>query len=220
MAKKPKTNVNTALLAAIVEATKAGGHYFVTKDEGFSLFEQKLIIVNTEVTEGDKAAAKATAAGIAMIDAPAAAPASNPAPSGFVIITDAVPPKSKRGGGRGGAPSKYPFEALEVGQSFLVGNHEVTSGDAVKSMQSSVASANNRFAQETGETKSVMRTKRGEGNKAVKNTDGTNVKEAATVAIKKQLRKFTVRPVEAGKVYGGWTAPASGALITRVAVTD
>jgi len=221
MAKKPKTtsNINMDLLSSIVAATKEGGHVFVTKDEGMPLLQQELIQVNTQITEGDKAAAKATAAGIAMIDAPAAN--SNPAPasSSFAIITDAVPPKSKRGGGRGGAPSKYPFDALEVGQSFLVKNTEVSSGDAVKSMQSSVASANTRSAQETGETKTVQRTKRGDGNKAVVDADGNKVKETVTVAVKKQLKKFTVRPVEAGKVYGGWTCDGTGALITRVAVT-
>lgn len=228
MAKKPKnqatSNVNMTLLAQIVEATKAGspGYLMVTQAEGMPLLQHnpKLIDVNTQITEGDKAAARATAEGIAMIDnAPSNA---NPAPtttsnaSSFGLITNAIPPKTKRGGGRGGAPSKYPFDQLEIGVSFFVANSDVSSGDAMKSMQSSVASANNRFSQETGETKSVERTKRGEGNKALLDASGNKVKETVTVNVKKQLRKFNARPVVQGQQYGGWTAPASGALITRV----
>lgn len=225
MAKKAKNisnpNVNMDLLKLIVEATKAGptSYHLVTQEEGLPLLKNdpQLIDVNTQITEGNKAAARATTAGIALIDAPAltAAPV---AASNFALIGNAVPPKSKRGGGRGGAPNKYPFDALEVGISFFVGNDEVASGDAVKSMQSSVASANNRYAQETGEIKQATRTKRGPGNKAVLNADGSKAKETVTVNIKKQLRKFTVRPVEAGVKYGEWEAPKSGALITRIAI--
>lgn len=226
MAKKAKNisnpNVNMDLLKLIVEATKAGptSYHLVTQEEGLPLLKNdpQLIDVNTQITEGNKAAARATAAGIALIDTPVPVDSKPVVASNFAIITNAIPPKSKRGGGRGGAPNKYPFDALEVGQSFLVANTEVNSGDATKSMQSSVASANNRYAQETGETKEAVRTKRGPGNKAVLNADGSKVKETVTVNIKKQLRKFTVRPVIEGQIYGGWTATASGALITRVAI--
>lgn len=218
MAKKPKNaNVNMEVLSRVVAKTKEGGFEFVTVEEGKPLVDAGLIQVNTQITEGNKAAAKATAEGVSMVDGVTTAPAA-PTTSSFAIITDAIPPKSKRGGGRGGAPNKYPFDALEIGQSFLVANSQVKNGDAVKSMQSSVASANARFAQETGETKSVSRTKRGEGNKAALDAAGNKIKETVTVAVKKQLRKFTVRPVVAGQVYGGWTATDSGALITRVSI--
>ena len=41
---------------------------------------------------------------------------------------------------------KYPFSQLEVGQSFFVGDDEVESGDARKTMFSAVSAAHERFS--------------------------------------------------------------------------
>ena len=87
--------------------------------------------------------------------------------------------------------------------------------DPVKTLGSTVSSANMRFAEPTGETKQVNRTKRGPGNKAVKDQNGENVRETKTVDVYKPTRKFNIRPVEAGVSYGQWVAPANGALIAR-----
>ena len=105
---------------------------------------------------------------------------------------------------------------MEVGHTFFV-SADAKHPDPVKSLGSTISSANMRYAVETGETKTVERTVRGPGNKAVKNEDGTNKRETKTVPVYKQTRKFTIRPVEGGKQYGNWTAPANGALIGRIA---
>lgn len=150
------------------------------------------------------------------------APVAQPEPgaqaasvSSYAIITStiALPPQAKRGGGSG-APSKYPFDTMEVGQSFFVPN-DADKPDAAKSLQSTIATAEMRFATKTG-TKPVTRTKRGPGNKAVVNPDGSKVKETVTVDTWAKSREYTARRVKAGVAYGSWTAPADGAVVQRV----
>ncbi len=149
------------------------------------------------------------------------ASASNIAPDGaatetFDIITGAIPPPSKRGNTGGGAPVKYPFDKLEIGASFFV-PISAKLPNPVKTLGSTVSSANMRYAEDTGQTKQVERAKR-DGKKAALDTNGNKIMETKTVPVYKFSRKFSIRPVDAGVVYGGWTAPAKGALITRVSV--
>lgn len=134
--------------------------------------------------------------------------------SSYAVITTAIalPPQAKRGGG-GGAPSKYPFDTMEVGQSFFVPN-DADKPDAAKSLQSTIATAEMRFATKTG-TKPVTRTKRGPGNKAVVE-NGVKVKETVTVDTWAKSREYTARRVKAGVAYGSWTAPADGAVVQRI----
>ena len=66
---------------------------------------------------------------------------------------------------------------MNVGQSFFVGNNEVDGGDAVKKLTSTVSNMNNKYRTEVpGQTETKTRTKRGEGNKAVKDENGNPVK--------------------------------------------
>lgn len=222
MAPKKKAStpaVNTELLNTINTANASGGVYYVSQADGKPLADAGLIEVNTAMLDGEgKAAARLTDAGRAALagnpNAPAAAAAEVKSP--FAVITGAVLPESKRGN-KAGAPTQYPFDQLEIGQSFFVPKSE-KHPDPVKTLGSTVSSANQRYAEETGQVKSVTRTKRGEKNKAVLDANGQKVKETVNVPVMKYNRKFSIRSVEAGKTYGSWTAPADGALIARVAV--
>lgn len=221
MAKGTKTvapALNLGLLATIAAATAAGGFHYVSQADGQPLVEAGLIEVNTAmVNDNGEAAARVTEAGAAKVGAGEQSPAPVQASSGFQIITGVELPKFTRKGGGGGQKAKYPFEQLEVGASFFVANTDVESGDAYKSLNASVANWNEKFKEETGETKTVTRAVRGEGRKAVKNPDGTNQMETVTVAVKRSLRKFTARAVTGGKAYGSYTAPADGVLVSRTA---
>ena len=138
---------------------------------------------------------------------------------GFALMTGVALPPSKRGTGlRGGAgaPKKYPFDDMEVGHTFFV-PVSVTHPDPVKTLGSTVSSANMRFAEDTGETKVVERSKRGPGNKLELDASGNKIIEKKEVPVYKFTRKFEIRGVEAGKEYGPWKAPSDGALIARTA---
>lgn len=200
------------LLGAIVEATKKNEVYYVTKAEAESLANDPQVIeVNQGMIKDGKAASRATAAGIEMMNVPAAPSTSE---EGFALITGAEVPKSKRGGGRGGAPSKYPFEKMEAGMSFFLPK-TAERPDPVKSLQSSIAAVNHKYSEGTGEFETVERTKRGEGNKAVKDANGNNVRETVQREKRKALRKFVVREVKAGQNYGMFKPEYDGALVTR-----
>lgn len=76
--------------------------------------------------------------------------------------------------------AKYPFERLEVGQSFFVGDDEVQSGDARKTMFGAVSSAHDKFAvvSPDGAMRTVQR--------------GPN--KGAEVPLMIKTRVFSVRP--------------------------
>jgi hypothetical protein len=134
----------------------------------------------------------------------------------YEVISNATLPESKRGNRKGaGAPAVYPFDSLEVGGTFFVPVSD-KHPNPVKTLGSTVSSANMRFAVKTGEMKTVERTMRGPGNKAVKNGNGEKVKETVEVPVYKFQRKFAIRSVEKGQTYGSWTAPENGALIGRI----
>lgn len=216
MTKKSKNKIDTALLAGIA----SGAVTHISKDDGLPLFEHnpQLIEVNTNMLDNaGNAAVRLTDAGKKMINGNDTAPVVSDAK--YAVISDAVLPASKRGGGKGGAPVVYPFDSLEIGQSFFVPVSDKHK-DPVKTLGSTVSSANMRYAIDTGETKTVTRTKRGEKNRAVVDANGEKVQETVEVPVYKYTRRFSIRPVEAGKTYGNWIAPANGALIARVELKD
>lgn len=216
--KKSASTINKQLLTKIVEATEGNNHVMITQEEGVPLLNHvpALIIVNTDIVEGDKAAARATAEGIAMIkgEKPAAMTAEA---SGFEILKGVELPASRRGQGlRGGRTNKYPFDKMGVGDSFFVPASEEMP-NPLKTLGSTVSSANMRYAIETGETKEAVRTKRGADRKAMIGADGKKVKETVTLPVYKFERKFEIRGVKSGVKYGNWTATADGVLIARSA---
>ena len=217
MAKKAKNKVDTGLLAGIA----SGAVTHISKDDGLPLLEHnpQLIEVNTNMLDdAGNAAVRLTEAGKKMINGNDTSPVEAKA-SPYAVISGAVLPASKRGGGKGGAPVVYPFDSLEIGESFFVPVSDKHK-DPVKTLGSTVSSVNMRYAIDTGETKTVTRTKRGEKNRAVVDENGEKVKETVEVPVYKYTRRFSIRPVEAGKTYGNWVAPANGALIARVNLKD
>lgn len=218
MAKKTKVveNVSAGVNVALLKAIASGSVTHISQEDGLPLLNANppLIEVNTNDIVDGQAAVRLTQEGITMIGGQVA---SNPVASvsnGYSIISNAALPAAKRGG-RGGAPVQYPFDALEVNQSFFV-PVSAKHPNPVKTLGSTVSSANMRYSVETGEMKTVERTKRGEKNKALVDAQGNKLKEMVTVAVRKQTRKFAIRPVKAGVTYGDWTADQDGALIARI----
>lgn len=216
--------IDTALLSRIVAATAAGQLIYLTKAEATPLIEAKLIEVNTDLldpNDNTKAATRALPAAQEYLNKQSAGNAdqSSGAPEGskYALITNAaLPEPKKRGNSAGaGAPTKYPFADMQVGQSFFSADSEHKNGDAVKALGSTVSSQNRKYAEETGETKTVTRAVRDEKNKAKLDENGKKITETVTLPVLKYNRKFTIRPVIGGQKYGEWTAPENGALIAR-----
>jgi hypothetical protein len=214
--------INVDLLRAIGNATAVGTVVYVTAEDGLPLLrhDPSLIVVNREdvdPSDSNKVGAKITEAGVKFLNT---SEPTKPATSTYAVSTGLVLPKVKRGGGGGGgAPTKYPFETMDVGAFFFVPNSDVKGGDALKTLGSAVGSANQRYAEDIpGTEHQVERAKRGADHKTVKDAAGNNVMETVTRLKKKQLRKFAIRGVEAGKQYGDFVAPANGAVVMRVAV--
>lgn len=215
---KNDNKLNKTVIAALKKINETGR---VTQDVGKPLIEMGLIEVNIQdIDENGAALARLTQKGIDGMGTNNKNANANAAPasaSKFALIDNAKLPESKRGFGRTAGVSKYPFAEMNVGQSFFVGNNEVDGGNAVKKLTSTVSNMNNKYRTEVpGQTETKTRTKRGEGNKAVKDENGNPVKETVTVPVYTQDRKFSIRPVKGGETYGGWQAPADGALIARV----
>lgn len=185
-----------------------------------------LIEVNTGIVDpndGTKVACRATPAAKDWLAANAGNGAAKPveAHSGskIALITGAVlPPAKKRGNTSGsGAPSKYPFADMELNAMFFSPNSDHKKNDAVKGLSSTVSAQNDKYSEPTGEKKTVTRAVRDKQTKKAQiGPDGKKVTETIELDVKRYTRKFTIRPVEGGKNYGSWTAPADGALIARI----
>jgi hypothetical protein len=219
------SNVDLVKLKSIVDATKAGTNVYVGQVVGQPMVAANLIEVNPAVTNP----ADPTEVLCRSTDAADAYLASNQngttdgavaSTSKYEIITNAaLPPARKRGNtaGGGGAPSKYPFADLPVNGTFFSANTEHKNGDAVKALGSTVSMHNDKYAEPTGEMKTVTRAVRDKQTKKAQiGPDGKKVTETVQLPVKKYNRKFTIRPVKAGEQYGSWTAPADGALIGRI----
>jgi hypothetical protein len=218
MAKKAKvtSDVNMDTLNAIKAAMDSNTVYYISQTDGLPLLNHNppLIEVNTSMVQSDgKAACRLTTEGVKMVNnTQAEAPASNP----YEITSGVVLAPRKRGNFKGGAPTQYPFDKLEIGQGFFV-PVSTKHKNPVKTLGSTVSSANMRYAQKTGETKQVERAVRDkQTKKAIKNGNGEVVRETVTVPIYKLTRKFMIGPVEKGKNYGTFVAPDNGAYIMRV----
>jgi len=151
-----------------------------------------VVINNQSETEGNSnmntatALATTTAAALAVVA------------SAFAIDNDIPPPSGskRRVGGE-----KYPFDALQPGQSFFVPATEENPNPA-KSLASTVSSATARYAVQVGnETEEITRTKykTDEAGKRIKGADGAYIKdgeEVVTVPKMQNTRVFMVRPVD------------------------
>lgn len=208
--------LNKTVLAALMAIQTSGR---VTSEVGKPLLEQGLIEVNTADIVDGMAAARLTQKAIDSLPKAKAAPSASQAASSFEIITNAVPPESRKGKGREAGPSKYPFDSLQLNQSFFVANTE-DMPNAVKTLQSALSNAMNKHrvaVMENGQPKTEMvtRTKRGADHKAMVDAEGKKVKETVSVPVYNYPVKFIIRAVKAQQACGEWVAPADGALITR-----
>lgn len=138
--------IDAAVLAVVVEGTNGpSGMAYIDPAQASVLAAQGLIVVNTTLLDeagniASRANFPAAAAYLASLDAadapasdaatawsqqstpqPGASAATSPAPAlvnGFAIDDDVVAPKVKRD--MSNSVPKYPFDALQVGQSFHV----------------------------------------------------------------------------------------------------
>lgn len=159
MAKMSKANL--ALLGTIVAAmaVEATPYAMLTEADIAALLKEGLVEINPDIRDGDKVAVRATEKGIALNNEqpPANAPTTVTS-SAFSLIDGAVLPA-----GRGGRNANvYPFDAMNVGQSFFVGATEAKPNPA-KSLASTVSSASKRLTPKKFSVKSV------EGGKAYGN---------------------------------------------------
>lgn len=209
--------MNIEKLKQIVANDASGTPSYISAADGKPLVDAGLIEVNTAITnpaDASEVACRSTDAGKAKASA-GDAPKAN---SHAIIVTGAVLPAAKRRGNQSGsgAPTKYPFADLEVGGMFFSPNSDHAKGDAVKALGSTVSAQNDKYAEPTGETKTVTRAVRDkQTKKAVLNDDGSKQTETVELPVKKYNRKFTIRPVVGGQTYGSWVAPADGALVAR-----
>lgn len=195
------------LLNAIAVAMASDPFYaLATEKEAKELIDGNLAEFNPDIRDGDKIAIRLTDEGLKMADTNktdnTADTGTTAAASNFAIIDNAKLPSAARGGRNGPV---YPFDDLNVGQSFFV-PATADKPEPAKSIASTATSAAKRFAE------------------PVKNPDGSPVMEEYTVRGETKTReklnytrRFAVKSVEKGKTYGEWTAPENGALVQRVA---
>ena len=203
---------SVSLLATIATAMAAEPFYaLATEKEAKELIDGKLAEFNPDIRDGDKIAIRLTDEGLKANsemntsttgnDANANTGNAPAAASSFAIIDGAALPSAARGGRNGPV---YPFDDLNVGQSFFV-PATADKPEPAKSIASTATSAAKRFAT------------------PVKNPDGSAVMETYKVrGVEKTrekfeyTRQFAVKSVEKGKTYGSWVAPENGALVQRV----
>jgi hypothetical protein len=217
---EPADNNNIVNLQLLSEIALGKVRYVAKTPDAEVLLLHNPPLIEINIHEPDpsdksKVACRVTTAGAALLTAnqnPVIEKVENK--MSYEIIDDAELPPIKRGGGGGGAPTKYPFDQLEVGKSFFV-PATAKLPNPLKTLGSTISSANHRYAKVTGE-KVVERSKRGARNKLVLDANGNKIMETKTVPTYEFTRKFTIRGVKAGVEYGKWVAPADGALIARV----
>lgn len=206
--------MNIERLKQIVENDKTGVISYISAGDGKPLLDAGLIEVNNAITnpaDASEVACRATDAGKAK--------AAEGSGSKYQIMTNVqLPPARKRGNTSGsGAPTKYPFADLPVGGTFFSANSEHAKGDAVKALGSTVSAQNDKYSEETSQTKTITRAVRDkQTKKAIIGEDGKKVMETVELPVKKYNRKFTIRPVAKGQKLGDWTAPEDGALVGRI----
>ena len=192
-----KTAATAVAVIGLAEIVAAGANgMFVPESVYAPLVEAGLVEINPAMTDDNGyVATRATQAGIESLDSGAivtdnatseatsvtAATGETQKVKTMFQIEDNVPVPAISGRGRGG--NVYPFDQLEVGQSFFVANDE-SKPNAAKSLASTVSSAIARYAvpAEDGSTK-------------------TN-KKGEVVPVMVETRKFVVRSVEENGVKG------------------
>ena len=172
---------NFESLKATIEAS-AEGFIFAQVVDVNPFINEGLVEVNEAITDENGAVAvrlstvaETQAEGVAAVAAVAETKAKPVVKSSFALEDDVPMPKFKRA--TGGA--LYPFEEMQIGQSFFVPNTD-DKPDAAKSLGSTVSSATARYSIEDPSGATT-----------------TNLK-GETVPVMIEQRKFVVRKVEGG----------------------
>lgn len=208
MAKRTPINARGAELMAMIASAGETG-LMLTQAEGLDLINSGFAVVDTSVTDGDTAKVTLTEAGEASLSG------SGNTATAYEIEDNVELPTTKVRRGRTGG---YPFENLEVGQSFHVAAKAGETIEAVAArLQSSVSGARTRFASDTGEMETVTQKTyaKGEDGKFLKDAEGKRV-IASTAEVERAkvtfTRDFKVRAVSATE-----DAKGAGARVWRIA---
>lgn len=191
--KTAEATIDFALLKQIHDATMNAsgngmGFMYTSLTQNAALVAAGLVEVNNELTDdkgnvatrttlkGKEEMEKQTATTeTTTTNAPAAAPVAS---NGFKIVSNVPLPTSKRGSA---GDKKYPFDALQVGQSFFV--PATPDFDPIKKLGSTVSSATARYAVEIpGQTRTA--------------------RNGEVVPATRQTRRFVMRKVADGEAYG------------------
>lgn len=165
-----------AMMPEIVTATNADSFIYAEPFDVAYLIELGYIEQNSTLIEGNKLATRATELGIEFVlkdvqkQPEVAETKKEKVIMSFEIESDVPLPVAKRGGTR---TSAYPFDKLEVGQSFFVAPSEKHPQPA-KSLASTVSGATKRYDVEVEGTREVRNPKTGE-TKTVQKTEHTRV---------------------------------------------
>jgi hypothetical protein len=180
-----------ALMEQITAATNSDiGYAVISKTEADVLAAEGKIEIN--LTAGPDAQGNVQVRAISPVVAE-----QTPEKMQFEIVSGLPIPASTRGGG-GSREEIYPFSKLQVGESFFIPATAAKPNPA-ETFASTVTSAQRRFAEKTGNTKT--------------NRVGKVVPEI------KLTRRFSLRAVKAGQTYAGSTfvEQADGARVFRIA---
>ncbi len=190
------------LLSAIVTATaNEPGFMFAHNDKNLKALADAGFIEVNEAAKNEVGNVAVRSTPAAMIPVESAAPAAEVAeviaPStGFEIVSTVPVPVDVRTRGKS---STYPFDKLEVGQSFFIPGE-----DAAKKFASTVSSATARFAvpDPTGATRQKKTLiKDSEGN-AMLDEAGNKTYLVEIVPATINTREFVIRSVDDGAPWG------------------
>ena len=212
---KPEGNTDREAIAArgadlmsmIDSAGDAG--LMLTQEEGLDLINSGYAVVDTSVVDGSTAKVTLTDAGRAAL-----ASSGNSTTSYEIEDNIPIPTNTARRGRTGG----YPFENLNIGQSFHVAAKAGEEPASVAArLQSSVSGARSRYSEDTGMTEQVnVKTyQKDAAGEFVKDENGKRVVASTTPEtrpVTRPTRDFTVKPVGADDPKG------AGARVWRVAL--
>jgi hypothetical protein len=203
-------------MSKLADATRAGGYLYLTDDDAAPLVAAGLAEVNPNLKDSDgNEAIRATEAGLEAM--PASPEATTSSTVSVKIRTGIVVPARTRAGR--GREEKYPFSTLNVGDGF----HIPVTADMPqpwKTLQSTISSANARFAVEKKdshgnvimESKQISKAQRDSNNNVIKGPDGKMFRVTVTesLPVLEYQRRFTVFRAPDGDPDG------PGAIVTRI----
>lgn len=215
----PVGEVNMEVLRNVADGTNKNELVYTHPSVHAAMVTQGLVEVNPGmVNDKGELATRPTPAGMAKLSevqqTNAQTTETNPStgPQGakpsFTVAANVPVPTVKRGGRSG---TLYPFDSLEVGQSFFVAATNDKPNPA-KSLASTVSSATMRYANEKG-TREVQE-KDAEGNKVFADAE-KKVPKMITVPAYETTREFVARSVEDGAPWGQAGVKGAGVWRTK-----